>query len=634
MTPAASFSSLDRSSPSQVAVPPRTREDDNGDVSSPARIVVAVSGGPESDLLVRRAADLARAESSELLVVHVLAKDGGPGARPVAIAALRRHVEEIGATFHTVLGTDVATAVRDFATGANARSVVLGVSRHRRPRDGVAPRIAVRVALLAEDLDVRVVAVGNTPRRGVDSRRQRSLPLGRARAGWVLAVVGPAVLTGILLGLDLGAGLSFEVLLFLALTVAVALTGGLSPAVVSALVGFLTLNYFFTPPTGRLIVADPQNLLTLAIFVLVAVAVASVVDLAARRRIQAFRASAEASALAEISRSVATGEDTAGALVSRLRETFSLAGVSLLERRHDTGTWHPIADAGTASPTPADAETTIEIDKDRVLALHGRVLPASDRRVLETYAAQAGLMLEHQRLQQQAEQARVLEHAEATRTALLAAVSHDLRTPLATVRAAIDVLLSDEVDLTDEDTSALVRTVATATARLERLIDNLLDLSRLQTGSVRPALRPTSLDEIVPVATEGFDADTVIVDVPDTLPLVRTDPGLLERAVANVISNAVHHSGGTAVRISATATRHDIELRVIDSGPGLSDDRKAHMFEPFQRLGDASPDGLGLGLAVTEGLATAVGAEITVEDTPGGGLTMVLTIPLAQPETT
>jgi len=265
----------------------------------------------------------------------------------------------------------------------------------------------------------------------------------------------------------------------------------------------------------------------------------------------------------------------------------------------------------------------------------GRVLPASDRRVLEAFASQAGIALEHRRLREQAAQSKALQQADAVRTALLAAVSHDLRTPLATIRAAIDGLLAPDVQLDADDTAVLVDAASTATARLERLIDNLLDLSRLQTGSVRAALRPTSLDEIVPLATEGFDASQVDVDVPETLPLVNTDPGLLERVLANIVSNAVRHGpSGVPVLVTASCTQRVVELRVVDTGPGLSDGLKEHMFEPFQRLGDSSPEGLGLGLAVAQGLAEAVGAELTAEDTPGGGLTMVLSIPLAEEKLT
>ena len=325
-----------------------------------------------------------------------------------------------------------------------------------------------------------------------------------------------------------------------------------------------------------------------------------------------------------------TGEDTAAALVARLRETFTLEAVTLLSR--DGSGWDVLAaDGSDPALDPESAQAVLTVDDDRVLALTGRVLPASDRRVLEAFASQVGIVLEHDRLQAQAEQARVLGEADATRTALLAAVSHDLRTPLATIRASVDGLTSTELDLDETDRLSLVGTLAESTARLERLIDNLLDLSRLQTGSVRPALRPTSLDEIVPFAIEGYPPGAVVLDVPDDLPLVHTDPGLLERVIANLVSNAVRHApADTPVTVSAAPVGRDIVVRVVDGGPGIPDELKDHMFTAFQRLGDTPGTGLGLGLAVADGLATAVGAELSVEDTPGGGLTMLVTVPVAQ----
>jgi two-component system sensor histidine kinase KdpD len=213
-------------------------------------------------------------------------------------------------------------------------------------------------------------------------------------------------------------------------------------------------------------------------------------------------------------------------------------------------------------------------------------------------------------------------------------VSHDLRTPLATIRASVDGLTSTDLHLDEADRAALVGTLAESTARLERLIDNLLDLSRLQTGSVRPVLRATSLDEIVPFAVEGYPTGAVLLDVPDDLPLVHTDPGLLERVLANLVSNAVRHAPpGSPVVVSAAVVGRGIVVRVVDEGPGIPDELKEHMFAAFQRLGDTTGTGLGLGLAVADGLATTVGAELGADDTPGGGLTMLVTVPLAEAET-
>lgn len=597
------------------------------------RIVVAVTGGPETETLIRRGARIAqRASGSELIAVHVLPTDGLPAATPAAIATQRALVESLDGTFHTVVGEDVASAVVDFARGVNATMIIVGVSRHSRWRQAFLGSTGAEIARLSGTVDVHLV----THERAGAGRRARSrwssLSLTRRVLGFVAAVVGPVALAALLLLVDAApADLSSPLMFYLALVVGVAILGGLWPAQLAALVSFACLNWFFTEPTGRFTVAKPSELLALAVFVVVALAVATVVDIAARRTVEAYRARAEASTLAALSRSVLSGEDTAQAVVERLAETFGLDAVRLEERAGDREPWQVVA---TASPRPASADgeaSEVRIDDEHRLVLVGRALPASDRQAVEAFGAQARIVLEHRRLREAAFRAKALEQAEATRTALLAAVSHDLRTPLASIRAAVDGLTSPDVELDPEDTEALETTLAESTARLERLIDNLLDLSRLQTGAVRPVTRAASLEEIVLLAVEPW-LDGLDLDVPEDLPLVRTDPGLLERVVANLVSNAVRHSG-SRVRVCAGRLPDGVVVRVVDTGPGVPDDRKETMFQPFQRLGDTSGTGLGLGLAVADGLARAVGASVVAEDTPGGGLTMVVTVPTASPAT-
>ncbi|MEV0950923.1 DUF4118 domain-containing protein [Promicromonospora sp. NPDC050249] len=608
------------------------------------RIVVAVTGGPETETLLRRAARIAqRAAGTELLAVHVLPTDGLPSTPSATIAAHRALAESLGGVFHTVVGEDVPSAVVDFARGVNATMIVVGVSRHSVWRQALLGSSGAEIARLSGAIDVHLVTherahVGT----GVGSRYSSLSPRRRA-AGWGSALVLPAALTAVLLliGRD-DVALATDAMLLLAGVVGVALIGGLWPAVVAAVVSNLCLNWFFAAPVGRLTIAEGENVLALAVFVVVAVAVASVVDLAARRTTQAYRARAEASTLAALSRSVLSGQDTAQAIVERLAQTFAMAEVRLEERADDRAPWAVVAHerwatteagpvgsggSGRSGATDDGPVTEVAIDDRHRLLLAGRVLPASDRQVVEAFGAQAGIVLEHRRLREQAAQAEVLERTESTRTALLAAVSHDLRTPLAVIRTAVDGLASPDVELDREDRDILTATIADSTYRLERLIGNLLDLSRLQTGAVRPVLRAASLEEVVPIAVEPWLSDLAL-DVPEDLPLVHTDPGLFERVVANVVSNAVRHSPpGAKVLFTASATRAAVELRIADTGPGVPDDRKATMFEPFQRLDDTSVNGLGLGLAVASGLADAVGARIAAEDTPGGGLTMVLTVP-------
>ena len=592
------------------------------------RIVVAVTGGAESETLIRRGARMAqRSAGSELLAVHVLATDGLATPDERRIARAQQLVASLGGSFHSVVGEDVPAAVVDFATGANATMIVVGVSRHGRLRRLFAGTTGDRVAQLAGAVDVHLVTHEASARAG--RPRWYLSPLSRPRqyAGLLLAVVLPVLLTLVLSAFDDPDQLPLDVLLFLALTVLVALVGGLVPALLAALLGFVLMNWFFTPPFNRLTVAEPENLVALLVFVAVAVAVATVVDRASRRAAEALRARAEAATLGALSRSVLTGADTAEAIVVRLRETYAQDSVSLLER---TGAgWSVVASAGPALPTPEAGDTRVSVDEDHLLVLGGAPLRAGDRRVLEGFAVQTGLVLEYRRLRRREEEAAALEGAEATSTAVLRAVSHDLRTPLATMRAAVDGLVSPGLGV--EDRASLVDAVDTSTEQLERLIDNLLDLSRLQSGLMHPVLVPRSLDEVLPLAVAGHAPGLVSLEVDEDVPFVLTDAGLVERVVANLVGNAVRLSGGEPVRVLAHVLADAVEVLVVDRGPGVPPGQRERMFEPFQRLDDSSPGGLGLGLAVARGLAEAVGGSLAAEDTPGGGLTMVLTLPRSLP---
>jgi two-component system sensor histidine kinase KdpD len=589
------------------------------------RIVVAVTGGPESETLIRRGARLAqRAAGSELLAVHVIATDGLQSPDERRIARAQQLVDSLDGTFHSVVGEDVSAAVVDFAAGANATMIVVGVSRHGRLRRLFTGTTGDRIASLAGSVDVHLVTheeVARTARsRGVLS------PLSRSRqvTGWAAAVVVPLVLTWGLQEFQDTDQLPLAMLGLLAATVLVALVGGLLPALLASIASFLALNYFFTPPVRTLTIAQPRNLLVLVVFVAVAGGVASVVDRASRRAAEAVRARTEAATMGGLSRSVLTGQDTAEAIVARLRETFGQDAVSLLAKA-PTG-WVVVASSGgTCAQTPEEGDTRVRVDDDHVLALCGEPLRGSDQRVLEAFAVQTSLVLEYRRLRDREERAAALESAEATSTAVLRAVSHDLRTPLSTMRASVDGLVSGE--LPEGDRKELVASVASSTEQLERLIDNLLDLSRLETGLLKPQLRAHSLDEVLPLAIAGHPPDAVVLEVDESVPMVATDAGLLERVVANLVGNAVRVSAGRPVRVQAHVMPSTVEVMVVDHGPGVPPAARERMFEPFQRLDDTSPGGLGLGLAVARGLTEAIGGTLSAEDTPGGGLTMVLAVP-------
>ncbi|GLV85235.1 sensor histidine kinase [Streptomyces lavendulae subsp. lavendulae] len=597
------------------------------------RIVVGLTGGPEGRTLIRRASRMAaKASGSEVLAVYIARSDGLTSASPKELAVQRTLVEDLGGTFHHVIGDNIPESLLEFARGVNATQVVLGSSRRKAWQYVLGPGVGATVARdSGPDLDVHIVTHEEVAKgRGLPGPRSTAR-LGRPRivAGWLVGVVLPALLCVLLTHITANPGLANEMLLFLALTVAAALVGGLWPALASAAFGSLLLNYYFAPPVHRFTVSDPRNIMAIAVFFGVAVSVASVVDLAARRTHQAARLRAESEILSFLAGSVLRGETALDALLERVRETFAMESVALLERAGDVEPW---TRAGSVGPSPAarpeDADVDMPIGDHMALALSGRVLPAEDRRVLGAFAAQAAVVLDRQRLVGEAEEARRLAEGNRIRTALLAAVSHDLRTPLASIKASVSSLRSDDVEWSEEDRAELLEGIEDGADRLDHLVGNLLDMSRLQTGTVTPLIREIDLDEVVPMALGGVPEDSVLLDVPESLPMVAVDPGLLERSVANVVENAVKYSPrGQPVLVAASFLGDRVEVRVVDRGPGVPDAAKDRIFAPFQRYGDAPRGaGVGLGLAVARGFAEAMDGTLTAEDTPGGGLTMVLTL--------
>ncbi|MGW7417891.1 DUF4118 domain-containing protein [Streptomyces sp. NPDC054863] len=603
------------------------------------RIVVGLTGGPEGRTLIRRASRMAaKGSGSEILAVYVARSDGLTAASPKELAVQRTLVEDLGGTFHHVIGDDIPSSLLEFARGVNATQIVLGSSRRKTWQYVFGPGVGQTVARdSGPDLDVHIVTHDEVAKgRGLPVARGARLGSSRILAGWLVGVVGPVLMTFLLNSISNAPGLANDVLLYLFLTVVAALLGGLLPALAAAAAGSLLLNYFFTPPTRTLTIDDPKNIVAIVIFFAVGVSVASVVDLAARRTHQAARLRAESEILSFLAGSVLRGETSLDALLERVRETFAMESVALLERESDVDPW---TCAGSVGPRPTerpeDADVDMPVGDHMALALSGRVLPAEDRRVLAAFAAQAAVVLDRQRLVGQAEEARRLAEGNRIRTALLAAVSHDLRTPLASIKAAVTSLRSDDVSWSEADEAELLAGIEEGADRLDHLVGNLLDMSRLQTGTVTPLIRETDLDEVIPMALVGVPDDSVELDIPETLPMVAVDRGLLERAAANIVENAVKYSpDGVPVAVAASALGDRVEVRVTDRGPGVPDDSKGRIFEPFQRYGDAPRGaGVGLGLAVARGFIEAMGGTLTAEDTPGGGMTMVLTLKVAPGQT-
>ncbi|MFJ2186719.1 ATP-binding protein [Kitasatospora sp. NPDC087861] len=600
------------------------------------RVVVALTGGPEGETLIRRAARIAdRTAGGDLLAVHVTRSDGLAGASSGALAQQRQLVETLGGSYHVVVGDDIPTSLLAFARAHDATQLVLGTSRRGRiNRFLTGPGIGETTVDASEDIDVHMVTHeftgrGRLPSLGRRHSRRRTI------AGYVAGLVVPWLLTAILSQAHESINLTTDALIFQLGVVIVALLGGATSALLASVAASLLLNYYFIPPIHTLTIGETNNIVALVVFAAVALAVSTVVDHASRLTTRAARATAEAETLSTLAGSVLRGADALSALMEKSRTAFGMQAVALLSRVDG----EVLAHSETEHQEDADGQsetTEVPVGADAVLVLTGRRLPAADQRVLTAFAAHVAVALERDRLAMVAAEVEPIKAADRMRTALLAAVSHDLRTPLAAALASVGSLRSPDVEFSPEDQAELLATADESLVKLTRLVDNLLDMSRLQAGALTLHLTETHLDEILPRALDSLPdpyAPVQPLDL-DTAPPVLADPPLLERVLANVITNALRHNApGAPVLVTASHHADQVEIRVIDRGPGIAPEERDRVFLPFQRLGDTdNTSGVGLGLALSRGLAEAMGGSLEVEDTPGGGTTMLLTLPAATRE--
>jgi two-component system sensor histidine kinase KdpD len=393
-------------------------------------------------------------------------------------------------------------------------------------------------------------------------------------------------------------------------------------------------NWFLTPPLHTVTVGDAQNVVALSVFVLVTIVVSFLVDRAARRSREAAAARAEAGALARSAATLVGADDPLPDLLEQLRATFGLASASVFERTPH-GWWPTQVSGQPQLLDPADG-TSIDIAADGGLRLvvSDDAMRPEQLEVLRAFADQLAMAVQARRLRVDAVNAELLSEANELRTALLQAVSHDFRTPLATIKASASGLLHTGAAFSEADRRMLLLDIDTAADRLDRMVRDLLDMSRLQVGALDLTLSAVALEEVVAAAVGGAvqPHGPIEVDVPDSLPTVLADAALLERAIANLVSNALAWTApGTAVKVQAGCVGDDIDVRIVDRGPGIPQDDRERIFLPFQRLGDRSNDaGVGLGLAIARGFIEAMGARLSVDDTPGGGLTMTIRLHIAE----
>ncbi|WP_256839890.1 sensor histidine kinase [Ornithinimicrobium faecis] len=457
------------------------------------------------------------------------------------------------------------------------------------------------------------------------------LPTWRTWAGLAVAVLGTAAVTTVLVLLPWDPSeLPLVVQIYLLVTIATALVGGIWAALVAAVLCSVAANWFFTSPVRSLSITDPVQALAVLGFVLVALVVSTVVHRSARRAALALAAQRETASLADLSQTLLGVPDQLPALTTAAADAFGAEEAGVIRIDLDA----PQVVAATSGFTPAGGPVAASavVDSTHRLVLHGTPLTPDRHRLLAAYAAHAAAVITRVDLQREAQTARALARDNRARTALLSAVSHDLRTPLAGIKAAIGSLRATDVQFSPEDEADLMAAVEDSADRLEHLIDNLLDMSRLQVGALVARPAPTDLGEVVPGCIDGLSQpDRVTWDLGQGARWVQADAGLLDRVLGNLLENALRHTPtGRPVHVATHAVQGRVQVRVADAGPGLPAADLDRIFLPFQRRGDAPAGpghGVGLGLAVARGLAEAMDGTVEAEETPSGGLTMVVELP-------
>ncbi len=457
---------------------------------------------------------------------------------------------------------------------------------------------------------------GAAPASGLGSRLTRR----RQLYGLGVAALGAPLLTLVLVPARESLGLDTVLLLFILVSVVASAVGGVLPALAASLISFGLANFFFTPPYGTLLVEHTNELIDLIVFFAVAVGVGVVTEIGARARVAVERDRLEAEWLTELG-SREHGPDSVELALADARSIYGMHAATLTERG--------VVLARSGMPLPDDVMIVAPAGEQLQLELSGPERIGEDRGLLGSLALTTGRLWRTQQLAQQARRAEELGRIDELRASLLAAVGHDLRNPLAAITAAATTLRQTDIQLEPEDQTELLETIETHAARLNDIIGNLLDMSRLQAGalSVHPA--PTVLLEVL-AGVVRLGEGRVELDIPEDLPMISADAGLLERVLANLVDNANRHlPPGQKVRIAAHVTGSRVDVQVIDNGPGVAPERMDEIFAPFQHFGDRSTTGLGLGLAIARGFTEAMGGSLSPSRTPGGGLTMTVTLEVA-----
>ncbi|HEX6676324.1 MAG TPA: ATP-binding protein [Actinomycetes bacterium] len=493
----------------------------------------------------------------------------------------------------------------------------------------------------------------------------------RTALGYAIAVLAAGAATAVLLAFRGRVDQVIVVLAFLMVVVAAAATGGFAPGLLATALGFLAFDLLFIPPYRTLRVARKDAYVSLAAYLLVTVVVSTLVAAREQRRREAEQREQQARTLYALSQSLVASGDldaTLAGVARTVRSLFQLAGCAIAVTEPPPGTVRVAASDGTVPPDAAalaeaviaagdEARTELPqrgLEAGRPLALpmqaagltagaliilagddHTPTVGEAERRVLVTFANQAAVVVLQARQEQERARAEALEATDRLRRALLNSVSHDLRTPIAAIKASAASLLDQEVAWDDAERKEFLDTIDQEADRLARLVANLLDMSRIEAGAVNPQLADAWLSELVGRAVQRVWAraeQAIRVDVPESLPPVLTDPVRLDQVLTNLLDNARRYGGDGLVTITGRTVDGRVELRVVDHGPGIPAAEQERIFDQFYRVRRPGQraDGTGLGLSICRGLVDAMRGRLWVETAPGGGAAFVLRLPVAE----
>ncbi|MGZ6545888.1 MAG: sensor histidine kinase [Actinomycetota bacterium] len=485
------------------------------------------------------------------------------------------------------------------------------------------------------------------------SRLSRTKPNLRA-AGYAVAVLGIAAVTFAFLPFRDSVTPLSKGFAYLVVVVAAAGTGSLGPGILASILGFLSFNYFFLPPYGRWTIARPEYTVVLFVFLGLSVMISELLARAHERARSAEAREAELRTIQELSRELTTGvpgQETFQAALLTVKDAFGYEAVGLfVEQTEDT---RGLVQRVTVGGPPGSVEATWDPRSpgrppERLpLSVGGRMLglmvlkgdrpplTAPESRVLRAFCDQLALVLERDRLLRTATEAEVYRQTEGVRRSVLAAVSHDLRSPLAAIKASVTDLLEEVPGTREDDRLEALRAIDGETDRLNSLIGNLLDMSRIEAGSLRARPQTVDLAETIAESVDRLrrarpDVEIAVKIAPEA-GLVRADPVFLDRVLSNLLENAAKATGESVpATLEVDVRRSDslVVTRVIDHGPGVPASAREQLFYPFYRMDDRNPRlGSGLGLAICKGFVTLLDGDIWIEDTPGGGATFSFTLP-------